>query len=78
MKKSPERLADRLKSWLALGKIWLTPGMGVKRWLIGLVTGTLLVGLGFSVFMLDLYRARPDSPVLSALGLSFIPRPAAG
>jgi len=75
MKKSPERLADRLKSWLALGKIWLTPGMGVKRWLIGLVTGTLLVGLGFSVFMLDLYRSRPDSPILSALVLSFIPRP---
>jgi uncharacterized cofD-like protein len=75
MKKSPGRLADRLKSWLALGKIWLTPGMGVKRWLIGLVTGTLLVGLGFSVFMLDLYRARPDSAVLSTLVLSFIPRP---
>jgi uncharacterized cofD-like protein len=75
MKKSPGRLADRLKSWLALGKIWLTPGMGVKRWLVGLVTGTLLVGLGFSVFMLDLYRARPDSAVLSTLVLSFIPRP---
>lgn len=75
MKKSPGRLADRLKSWLALGKIWLTPGMGVKRWLIGLVTGTLLVGLGFAVFMLDLYRARPDSAVLSTLVLSFIPRP---
>jgi uncharacterized cofD-like protein len=75
MKKYPGRLADRLKSWLALGKIWLTPGMGVKRWLIGLVTGTLLVGLGFSVFMLDLYRSRPDSAVLSTLALSFIPRP---
>jgi len=49
--------------------------MGVKRWLIGLVTGTLLVGLGFAVFMLDLYRARPDSAVLSTLVLSFIPRP---
>jgi uncharacterized cofD-like protein len=75
MKRSPGRLADRLKSWLALGKIWLTPGMGVKRWLIGLVTGTLLVGLGFSVYMLDLYRSRPDSAVLSTLALSFIPRP---
>jgi uncharacterized cofD-like protein len=75
MKKSPGRLADRLKSWLAVGKIWLTPGMGVKRWLIGLVTGTLLVGLGFSVLMLDLYRSRPDSAVLSTLALSFIPRP---
>jgi uncharacterized cofD-like protein len=75
MEKSSGRLADRLRSWLALGKIWLTPGMGVKRWLIGLVTGTLLVGLGFSVFMLDLYRARPDSAVLSTLVLSFIPRP---
>jgi uncharacterized cofD-like protein len=75
MKKSPGRLADRLKSWLAVGKIWLTPGMGVKRWLIGLVTGTLLIGLGFSVFMLDLYRSRPDSAVLSTLALSFIPRP---
>jgi uncharacterized cofD-like protein len=75
MKKTPGRPADRLKSWLAVGKIWLTPGMGVKRWLIGLVMGTLLVGLGFSVFMLDLYRSRPDSAVLSTLVLSFIPRP---
>jgi uncharacterized cofD-like protein len=75
MKKTPQKLADRLKSWLALGKIWLTPGMGVKRWLIGLVTGTLLVGLGFSVFMLDVYRSRPDSAVVSVLVLSFIPRP---
>ena len=75
MKKTPGRLADRLKSWLAVGKIWLTPGMGVKRWLIGLVTGTLLVGLGVSVFMLDLYRSRPESAVLSTLALSFIPRP---
>jgi uncharacterized cofD-like protein len=75
MKTSPERLADRLKSWLAVGKIWLAPGMGVKRWLIGLVTGTLLVGLGFSVFMLDLYRSRPGSAILSTLALSFIPRP---
>jgi uncharacterized cofD-like protein len=75
MKKSPGRLADRLRSWLAVGKIWLTPGMGVKRWLIGLVAGTLLIGLGFSVFMLDLYRSRPDSAVLSTLALSFIPRP---
>jgi uncharacterized cofD-like protein len=75
MKTSPGRLADRLKSWLAVGKIWLTPGMGVKRWLIGLVSGTLLVGLGFSVFMLDLYRSRPDSAILSTLALSFIPRP---
>jgi uncharacterized cofD-like protein len=74
MKNSPGRLADRLKSWLALGKIWLTPGMGVKRWLFGLVTGTLFVGLGFSVFMLDLYRSRPESAVLSTLALSFIPR----
>jgi uncharacterized cofD-like protein len=75
MKKTPGRPADRLKSWLTVGKIWLTPGMGVKRWLIGLVAGTLLVGLGFSVFMLDLYRSNPASSVVSTLVLSFIPRP---
>jgi uncharacterized cofD-like protein len=75
MKKTPRRPAGRLKTWLAVGKIWLTPGMGVKRWLIGLVAGTLLVGLGFSVFMLDLYRSNPASSVVSTLVLSFIPRP---
>jgi uncharacterized cofD-like protein len=75
MKKSPGRPADRLKSWLAVGKIWLTPGMGVKRWLFGLVIGTLLIGLGVSVFMLDLYRSQPGSAILSTLALSFIPRP---
>ncbi len=54
---------------------WLIPGIGVKRWLLALVLGTLLVGLGLSAFFLDLYRATPDSAVLAVLTLRFLSLP---
>lgn len=57
---------------------WLTPGLGVKRWIIVILIGTTLVGLGFAVLVLDVYRTAPDSwwlPILSFLSLRFLARP---
>jgi uncharacterized cofD-like protein len=57
---------------------WLMPGIGVKRWLIVILVGTTLVGLGFAVLVIDLYRSAPDNallPVISALSLRFLTRP---
>ena len=35
---------------------WLTPGIGIKRWLIVILIGTTFIGLGFTFFALDIYR----------------------
>lgn len=57
---------------------WLTPGLGVKRWIFVILGGTTLIGLGFAVLVLDVYRTAPDSwwlPALSYLSLRFLARP---
>lgn len=53
---------------------WLEPGIGVKRWLALMVIGTALIGLGLAIFLLDIYRAHPESPWLALLSLSALPR----
>ena len=56
----------------------MTPGLGVKRWIAVILIGTTLVGLGFAVLVLDVYRTAPDSwwlPILSFLSLRFLARP---
>jgi uncharacterized cofD-like protein len=56
---------------------WLTPGLGVKRWIGLTLAGITLLGLGFAVLILDFYRTAPDTwwiPVLSTLSLRFLPR----
>ena len=57
---------------------WLTPGLGVKRWIFVILVGTTLIGLGFAVLILDVYRTAPETwwlPVLSILSLRFLTRP---
>jgi uncharacterized cofD-like protein len=64
----------RLRRTWALLTRWLEPGLGVKRWLIALVLGTAMVGLGLAIVLLDAYRAYPDSPILAILSLRALPR----
>jgi uncharacterized cofD-like protein len=57
---------------------WLKPGLGVKRWVIVILIGTTLIGLGFAVLILDFYRTAPESwwlPAVSFLSLRFLARP---
>lgn len=68
------RLAERLGEL----STWLIPGMGVKRWLILILLGTTLLGVGLGIFLLEIYRTAPDTwwlPALSAASLRFLPRP---
>ncbi|MGA2110532.1 MAG: gluconeogenesis factor YvcK family protein [Anaerolineales bacterium] len=55
---------------------WLIPGIGIKRWLVALVLGTLIVGLGLAAFILDAFRGVPNSLFLSLLTLRFLSHPA--
>lgn len=64
--------------WIIKELHWLKPGLGVKRWLVLIVAGTTLLGIGFAVLVLDFYRTAPDTwwlPVLSAASLRFLDRP---
>lgn len=70
----PVRIGNTVRKTLR----WLTPGMGVKRWLLVILLGTTLVGLGLALFLLDLYRNAPDNallPLVSAVALQSLARP---
>jgi uncharacterized cofD-like protein len=64
----------RARSALRALRAWLAPGIGVKRWILVLVLGTLLVGLGLSVFLIELNRSNPNSLLLYWLTLRFLDR----
>lgn len=56
---------------------WLVPGLGVKRWLLIVLFGTTLVGVGLALLILDIYRTAPETwwlPLISAASLRFLPR----
>lgn len=54
---------------------WLVPGIGIKRWVLLILAGTTLLGLGFAVILLDVYRTAPNTwwlPVIKLFALQFI------
>jgi uncharacterized cofD-like protein len=57
---------------------WFKPGLGVKRWLALIFFGITLLGVGFAIFLLDLYRTEWGNEliltVLSYAALRFLPR----
>ncbi len=69
---------QRLKiRWAGFSR-WLIPGLGVKRWLLLVLMGTTLIGVGLGVIILEIYRTAPETwwlPALSAASLRFLPRP---
>ena len=57
---------------------WLTPGLGIKRWLIPILLGTTLIGVGLAILILDIYRNMPETwwlPIISAASLRILERP---
>jgi uncharacterized cofD-like protein len=71
-------LTQRIKIRLASVSRWLIPGLGVKRWLLLILMGTTLIGVGLGVLILEIYRTAPETwwlPALSAASLRFLARP---
>jgi len=78
MKQRKENLLQRIFNSIKREVKWLTPGLGVKRWLVLIFLGTTLIAVGTAILLLDIYRTAPSTwwlPVLSALSLRFIARP---
>jgi uncharacterized cofD-like protein len=60
---------------LFLNMRWLIPGIGVKRWVLVILVGTTLLGVGLAVYLLDIYRNAPDTwwlPIIKIVSLQFI------
>lgn len=57
---------------------WLIPGLGIKRWLLLILAGITLLGVGTGIFLLDMYRTDTGNPfaltLLSFAALRFLPR----
>jgi len=57
---------------------WFRPGLGYKRWLLVVLFGIALLGLGLALIILDVYHNAPETWWLPALGwmsLRFLHRP---
>jgi uncharacterized cofD-like protein len=68
----------RLLSGITELTAWLIPGIGVKRWIILILAGTTLLGVGLGILILEIYRTAPDTwwlPFLSTASLRFLARP---
>jgi len=57
---------------------WLSPGIGIKRWLLVTLIGVTMIGIGLAIWVLDVYRNSPETwwlPFLSAASLRYLVRP---
>ncbi len=78
MNKKPRGIFAKLRRSLRGQARWLLPGLGVKRWILVMLVGNALVGVGIGVLILDVYRNAPNTwwlPLLSYLSLRFLSRP---
>ena len=77
MSRKNKHLKDRLKDLLSQIRRWLTPGIGIKRWLVVVLLGATLIALGLAFFALDIYRDASAGwirNILLAVSLSNYPR----
>ena len=58
--------------------LWFAPGLKVKRWLLVVLAGITLLGVGLAILLLDFYRTDSTNPILlnalSLMSLRFLPR----
>jgi len=75
-----KNITNSKKIWMRLFQPlrWLVPGLGVKRWIVLILLGTTLLGVGLAVLLLEVYRTAPDTwwlPILSIASLRILIRP---
>ena len=66
-----KRAGLKLRRYLRFAIQWLPVGMGIKRWLLVLVSGVAALSLGFGFLLRELY---PLPTIFYYLTLQFIPR----
>jgi uncharacterized cofD-like protein len=78
MSDNTSRLTARPKLWHRLRAHpywkWLTPGIGIKRWLVLFLLGVTLLSLAFAFILVDVYRSADLPGAAYYLTLQFLPR----
>lgn len=77
MVKLIKEIKRRLKKIGGTVSLWLTPGIGIKRWVLVVLAGTTFIALGFAVVILDLYRETDINwlrLIFNYISLSTLPR----
>ena len=74
MNRIHSRTSNNLRARAARAIRWLTIGIGVKRWLLLLLAGITLLGLGLAYVLIDAYRDVRLPDLFYYLTLQFIPR----
>lgn len=77
MKQFQEQQKHRWQDLLNSLLLWFTPGLHVKRWLLLILAGTTLLGVGLAYILLDIYRQLPGTTagdLLANITLIFLPR----
>ena len=74
-----DRSQTRTRLQQEVGRLysWLVPGMGVKRWMLLILAGLTMLGVGLGIFLYDFYNSGLPGQALmdflSVLSLSFLP-----
>src|SRR5260221_7335364 len=61
-----------LRRWQILRK-WMTPGLGIKRWLILLMVGITIISVATAQLIIDFYRDQPLPDLIYVITLRFLP-----
>src|SRR5512141_1250431 len=74
----PSKTTPRPRFWQRLRADanwkWLTPGIGVKRWIALFMFGITLLALGLAFVLVDVYRNTDLASATYYLTLQFLPR----
>jgi uncharacterized cofD-like protein len=69
-----ERFTQNIRALLR----WFKPGLGVKRWFLVVLLGITLLGAGFALFLIEIYRTESTNNLmltfLAYASLRFLPR----
>ena len=78
MKAQKSTLRQRFWQWVQDFSRWFKAGLGIKRWMLLILAGITLLGIGLGIFLLDLYRTDTSNSAiltfLSVTSLRFLPR----
>ena len=78
MQTNEESMGQRFRQWFQNFLRWFKPGLGIKRWMLVILVGITLLGVGLGILLLDIYRTNTSSSAiltfLSVASLRFLPR----
>ena len=78
VKETHQSFLQRFRQGLQLSLRWFLPGLGIKRWMVMILLGITMLGVGLGIFLLNIYRTDTSNPTvlffLSYASLRFLPR----